>query len=64
MEALSVEECRRFLSVGPETELFALFALTLTTGMRPSEYLAAKWCMSNDPALENGLALRRHETKA
>ena len=43
MEALSVEECRRFLAVAQETELFALFALALTTGMRPSEYLALKW---------------------
>jgi len=43
MEALSVEECRRFLTVARETEWFALYALALTTGMRPSEYLALKW---------------------
>ena len=44
MEALSVEECRRFLSVAEESEWYALFvALALTTGMRPSEYLALKW---------------------
>ena len=43
MEALSVEECRRFLTAARETELYALFALALTTGMRPSEYLALKW---------------------
>ena len=43
MEALSVDECRRFLSVNQGTELFALFALALTTGMKPSEYLALKW---------------------
>jgi integrase len=43
MEALSVEECRRFLAVARETEWFALYALALTTGMRPSEYLALKW---------------------
>jgi integrase len=43
MEALSVEECRRFLDVAGESEWFALFALALTTGMRPSEYLALKW---------------------
>jgi integrase len=43
MEALSVEECRRFLAVTRETEWFALYALALTTGMRPSEYLALKW---------------------
>ena len=43
MEALSVEECRRFLAVAEESEWYALFALALTTGMRPSEYLALKW---------------------
>jgi integrase len=43
MDALSVEECRRFLSVAKESEWYALFALALTTGMRPSEYLALKW---------------------
>lgn len=43
MDALSVEECRRFLSVAEKSERYALFALALTTGMRPSEYLALKW---------------------
>ena len=43
MEALSVEECRRFLTVARESEWYALFAPALTTGMRPSEYLALKW---------------------
>ena len=43
MEALSVEECRRFLAVARESRWFGLFALALTTGMRPSEYLALKW---------------------
>jgi integrase len=43
MEALSVQECRRFLLVAEESEWHALFALALTTGMRPSEYLALKW---------------------
>jgi integrase len=43
MEALSVEECKRFLTVARESEWYALFALALTTGMRPSEYLALKW---------------------
>ncbi len=36
MEALSVEECRRFLTVAEESEWHALFALALTTGMRSS----------------------------
>jgi integrase len=53
MEALSVEECRRFLSVAEESELYALFALALTTGMRPSEYLALKW---SDIDLQRGAA--------
>jgi integrase len=43
MEALNVEECRRFLAVARESQCFALFAFALTTGMRPSEYLALKW---------------------
>src|SRR3984893_191065 len=43
MDALSVDECRRFLAVARETEWFALYALALTTGMRLSEYLALKW---------------------
>ncbi len=43
MEALSVEQCRRFLAVARETKWFALYALALTSGMRPSEYLALKW---------------------
>jgi integrase len=43
MEALSVDECRRFLHIAKETKWSGLFALALTTGMRPSEYLALKW---------------------
>jgi integrase len=43
MEALSVEECRSFLEVAAKSEWFPVLALALTTGMRPSEYLALKW---------------------
>jgi integrase len=43
MEVLSVDECRRFLAVARGSQWFGLFALALTTGMRPSEYLALKW---------------------
>ena len=43
MEALRVEECRRFLGVAEKSEWYSLLALALTTGMRPSEYLALKW---------------------
>ena len=53
MEALSVEECRRFLAAASESNWFGLFALALTTGMRPSEYLALKW---NDIDWERGTA--------
>lgn len=42
MQALSVEECRQFLEAARGSEWFSLFALALTTGMRPSEYLALK----------------------
>jgi integrase len=43
MEALSVEECRRFLGVAEKSEWYSLLSLALATGMRPSEYLALKW---------------------
>lgn len=43
MEALSVEECRRFLTVARESHWFGPLALALTAGMRPSEYLALRW---------------------
>jgi integrase len=41
METLSVEEYRRFLDVAEKSAWFPVLALT--TGMRPSEYLALKW---------------------
>ena len=43
MQALSVDECKRFLAAARESEWFGLFALALTTGMRPGEYPALKW---------------------
>lgn len=43
MEALSVDECRKFLAVAEKSEWFPVLALAMTTGMRPSEYLALKW---------------------
>jgi len=43
MEALSVDECRRFLEVTEKSEWFPLLVLALPGGMRPSEYLALKW---------------------
>jgi hypothetical protein len=41
MDALCVVEYRLFLSVAEESECYPLFALALTTGMRPSEYPGA-----------------------
>jgi integrase len=41
METLSVEEYRRFLDVAEKSAWFPVLALT--TGMRPSEYLALRW---------------------
>jgi len=43
MQALSPEQARRFLAVARGTHHGALFELALTTGLRPSEYLALKW---------------------
>jgi len=43
MQALSPEQARRFLAVARGTRHGALFELALTTGLRPSEYLALKW---------------------
>src|SRR5580704_17229916 len=43
MEALSVDECQRFLRIARGSEWYALLGLAMTTGMRPSEYLALKW---------------------
>ena len=42
MEALRVEECRRFLAAARETDWLGLYVLALTAGLRPSEYLALK----------------------
>jgi len=43
MQALSPEQARRFLAVARGTRHGALFELAITTGLRPSEYLALKW---------------------
>jgi integrase len=47
MEALSVEECRRSLDIAEKSGWFPVLALSLTTGMRPNEYLALKWADIN-----------------
>ena len=43
MRVMTSEEARRFLRFALATKFGVLFALALTTGMRPSEYLALRW---------------------
>jgi len=43
MQALSPEQARRFLVAARGTRYGMLFELAITTGLRPSEYLALKW---------------------
>ncbi len=43
MRVLNPDEARRFLDHALRTKYGVLFALALTTGMRPSEYLALRW---------------------
>jgi integrase len=43
MKALSPEEATRFLKAAEEDRWSVLFALALTTGMRPEEYLGLQW---------------------
>ncbi|HYD50208.1 MAG TPA: tyrosine-type recombinase/integrase [Terriglobales bacterium] len=43
MSALSPDEARAFLQHAADNQWGALFALALTTGMRPGEYLGLRW---------------------
>ena len=43
MRVLQPDEARRFLEHALDTRYGVLFALALTTGIRPSEYLALRW---------------------
>jgi integrase len=43
MRVLSAEQSRSFLKAALKTRYGPVFAIALTTGMRPSEYLALKW---------------------
>jgi len=43
MQVLSAEQSRAFLAAALKTHYGPVFAVALTTGMRPSEYLALKW---------------------
>lgn len=57
MQALSPEEAGCFLAAAAADRWHVLFALALTTGMRPEEYLGLKW---QDVELERGgVTIRR-----
>jgi integrase len=43
MRVLSADQSRAFLSAALKTHYGPVFAVALSTGMRPSEYLALKW---------------------
>ena len=43
MQVLNAEQSRVFLAVARETPYHPVFAVALTTGARPSEYLGLKW---------------------
>jgi integrase len=43
MRVLNVEQARIFLEAALKTHYGSVFAVALTTGMRPSEYLGLKW---------------------
>jgi integrase len=43
MRALTVEQARTLLNIALTTPYGGVLAVALTTGMRPSEYLALKW---------------------
>jgi integrase len=43
MSVLTTEQARSFLRTASRCPQACLFALALTTGMRPSEYLALSW---------------------
>jgi integrase len=43
MRVLGAQQSRAFLSAALKTHYGPVFAVALTTGMRPSEYLALKW---------------------
>jgi integrase len=53
MQALSPEEAKRFLTESDKDRWSALFALALSTGMRPEEYLGLQW---KDVDLVKGIA--------
>jgi hypothetical protein len=58
VEVLSVDECRKFLEVAEKSEWLPLLTLVLTTGMRPSGYLASSGPTSTDSAEQRASAER------
>ncbi|MBZ5613405.1 MAG: site-specific integrase [Acidobacteriia bacterium] len=48
MRVLTVEQSRIFLEAALKTHYGPVFAVALTTGMRPSEYLALRWSVDWD----------------
>lgn len=48
MHVLNAEQARSFLEAALKTHYGPVFAVALTTGMRPSEYLALKWSSDID----------------
>jgi integrase len=48
MHVLNAEQSRIFLEAALQTHYGPVFAIALTTGMRPSEYLALKWSSDID----------------
>ena len=53
MAALSVDEAARFLEAAREDRFALMFALALSTGMRPEEFFGLQW---KDLDLEKGIA--------
>jgi len=56
MKALSPEQATKFLEHAAADRLSALFALALTAGMRPGEYLGLQW---SDIDLDKGIVVVR-----
>ena len=43
MRVLALDQTRQFLNEAAKDRLGSMFALAVTTGLRPSEYLGLKW---------------------
>lgn len=58
MQALTAEQCGRFLAAASKERLYALYALALGTGMRQSELLGLRWL---DVDLDDGAVTVRQQ---